>query len=358
MSHATAHTRSDITISDRPLGRNVPQKVGTLLWAPMLLMALIAFPLALALAILRASLVAQSAAPAAAAALGQLVPAAMFLGFASVFAALSFAIARILGVLRTGGGAVQAAAARKVHTLKMPLTGMLFIVLIAMAMMLLLFAVIAHVALAAQPLTGTGSGDPVLGATARTWAEWLEGVRRFGASTYLLSIALGLATIFKVLGFQAQRIRSSLVSGSSPTDQTSLPPGSDGMVSNRPVAARRRTSKPWWASAAVNVRRITRGGPFGSSARPLGPFHSAAAGPRSDPSTDQGGHMRQGTYRLTSGALLRCRIDQAGATRFEVELLDGQRREVAAPTPNYARLLSDDPTWLCEETPVALGADE
>jgi hypothetical protein len=67
--------------------------------------------------------------------------------------------------------------------------------------------------------------------------------------------------------------------------------------------------------------------------------------------------VREGTYRLTSGALLRCRIDRAGATRFEVELLDGQRREVTAPAPNYARLLSDDPTWLSEETQVALGAD-
>jgi hypothetical protein len=67
--------------------------------------------------------------------------------------------------------------------------------------------------------------------------------------------------------------------------------------------------------------------------------------------------MREGTYRLTCGALLRCRIDHAGATRLEVELLDGQRREIAAPTPSQARLLSDDPTWLSEETPVALGAD-
>jgi hypothetical protein len=207
MTHTTAHTRSDVTIGNRPLGRNLPQNVGTLLWAPMLVMALIAFPLALALAIFRASLVAQSAAPAAVAALGQLVPAAMFLGFASVFAAISFAIARILGVLRTGGGAVQASTGRQVHTLKMPLTGKLFIVFMAAAMMLLLFAVIAHVALALQLFAGPSTGDPVVVATTRTWAEWLEGVRRFGASTYLLSIALGLATIFKVLGFQAQRIR-------------------------------------------------------------------------------------------------------------------------------------------------------
>jgi hypothetical protein len=192
-----------ITVRTRPLGRNLPQTLGALLWAPMLLMALMAFPAALALAIYRASLSAAGADPAAVAALGQLVPAAMFLGFASVFAAISFAIARILGVLRTGGGAVQAAAARPVHILDMPATAKLFIGLMAMAMMLLLFAVGAHILLATQIF----SGQPLDAATIRTWSEGLEGLRRFGASTYLLAIALGLATIFKVLGFQAERIR-------------------------------------------------------------------------------------------------------------------------------------------------------
>lgn len=205
MSHTISRIHRAVTISDRPPGPNLPQKLGTLLWAPMLLMALMAFPAALALAIYRSNLVAQGTAPATVAALGQLVPAAMFLGFASVFAAISFAIARILGVLRTGGGTVQAAAGRKVHTLKMPITGQLFILLMVMAMMLLLLAVGAHVALAAQLFASPS--DPTASANARTWAEWLEGVRRFGASMYLLSIALGLATIFRVLGFQAERLR-------------------------------------------------------------------------------------------------------------------------------------------------------
>ncbi len=38
-------------------------------------------------------------------------------------------------------------------------------------------------------------------------SSWLEGLRRLGAGTYLVSIALSLATIFKVLGFQATRLR-------------------------------------------------------------------------------------------------------------------------------------------------------
>lgn len=192
----------DIEVTDHALGFNLPQRAGRLLWAPMLAMAIMAFPLALALAIWRATLVAQNGDAVTIAALGQFVPAAMFLGFASVFAAISFAIARILGVLRSGGGSVQEAAHRRVHTLRMPGTAKLFLVLMATAMMTLLFAVIAHVAIGGALLSGQVSS-----ATAQTWAEWLEGVRRFGAATYLLSISLGLATIFTVLGFQAIRLR-------------------------------------------------------------------------------------------------------------------------------------------------------
>lgn len=59
--------------------------------------------------------------------------------------------------------------------------------------------------------------------------------------------------------------------------------------------------------------------------------------------------MRQGTYRLASGELLHCRSDQSGATRLEVELPDGRRREVdRVPTP-VGTFLSDDPTWLVDD---------
>lgn len=207
MATATKRYRSDfdVEVSARALGPNLPQRLGSALWAPMLAMALMAFPLALVLAIVRASLLA--AQPATAAALGQYVPAAMFLGFASVFAAISFAIARILGVLRSGGGQVQEAAGRTVQTLRMPATAKAFIVLMMMAMMILLFSVVAHVVLAGNIASAVASGDAAGIASARTWATWLEGLRRFGAATYLLSISLGLATIFKVLGFQSVRIR-------------------------------------------------------------------------------------------------------------------------------------------------------
>lgn len=200
-------TDFDVVQTDRPLGPNLPQRIGRLLWAPMFVMAIMAFPLALVLAAIRASYVASGSDPAAVAALGQFVPAAMFLGFASVFAAITFAIARILGVLRTGGGSVQAACARPCQTLRMPITGKLFIGLMAMAMMALLAAVAAHVVLGFTVAAAVAANDTATVTTVEAWAEGLEGLRRLGASTYLISIALGLATIVKVLTFQSVRIR-------------------------------------------------------------------------------------------------------------------------------------------------------
>ncbi len=209
MATAKARYRTDfdVTLTRQALAPNLPQRIGKVLWAPMLVMALMAFPLALILALLRANLIAMGSQPAVVAALGQYIPAAMFLGFASVFAAISFAIARILGVLRTGGGRVQQAAGRTVQTLEMPFTAKAFIVLMAMAMMLLLFTVVVHVMLAGRLAAAVAAGDTAAVAMIQAWATWLEGLRRFGAATYLLSISLGLATIFKVLGFQSIRLR-------------------------------------------------------------------------------------------------------------------------------------------------------
>lgn len=205
----SSHPRTDFDVveTERPLGPNLPQRIGRLLWAPMFVMAVMAFPVALVLAAIRATYVAGGTDPAAVAALGQFVPAAMFLGFASVFAAISFAIARILGVLRTGGGTVQAACGRHCQTLRMPITGKLFIGLMAMAMMALLFAVAAHVVLGVSVAAAVAANDSATVTAINAWAEGLEGLRRLGAATYLISIALGLATIVKVLTFQSVRIR-------------------------------------------------------------------------------------------------------------------------------------------------------
>lgn len=199
-----------VKVSDEPLGFNLAQQLGRLLWLPMWLMAVMAFPVAFILGAVRAGLAASGTTvqdAAAVAALGQYVPAVMFLGFASAFAAIAFAIARILGVLRSGGGAVQQTAERRVVTLAMPWTAWGMIILMAMGMMALLATVVVHVILGINVQAAVLAGDATAIGTVSTWAVWIEGVRRFGVAVYLASIALGLGTIVTVLRFQSIRVR-------------------------------------------------------------------------------------------------------------------------------------------------------
>ncbi len=105
-------------------------------------------------------------------------------------------------MFRDGGGRVQETLGVNVHTLKMPATAKAFIALMMMAMMAILIAVIVHFVTAAGTAGGTISV-----ADAETTAIALEAVRRIGVATYLVAIALGLATITRVLRFQAIRLR-------------------------------------------------------------------------------------------------------------------------------------------------------
>lgn len=190
----------DYEVTDHSPGYNLPQKMGRRLWAPMFVMALMAWPVAFVLAIVRATEIA-SANPDAVtiARLGQITTGVMFIGFLSVFAAISFAIARILGQFRRGGGEVQEAAGRPVHTLRMPVTAKLFMALMMMAMMVIAVAVVLHFVVAGQ--VGTWSETSV-----EQWSIVLEALRRTGVAVYLFAITLGLGTIITVLRFQGARL--------------------------------------------------------------------------------------------------------------------------------------------------------
>ena len=193
----------DIVTSAGSLGRNMPQRLGRALWFPMWVMAVMAFTVGFILAIVRANEIASTSPDAdTIAQLQHVVAGFMFIGFASVFAAISFAIARILGEFRKGGGDVQEATGRTVHTLKMPLTAKLFMLTMAMAMMTIIGAVILHFIFAAD-IDNTQAS--LLDSEERFIV--LEGVRRVGIAMYLISFMLGLGTIIKVLRFQAIRIR-------------------------------------------------------------------------------------------------------------------------------------------------------
>jgi hypothetical protein len=201
MTTATINDFTTETTAKAP-DRIMPQKAGTKLWKPMFAMALMGFAIGMILAIVRSNLVSAGDDPLQVAALGQYIAAAMFFGFASVFAAISFAIATILGEFRVGGGSVQEVVGRDVKTLKMPGTAKAFIVLMAMGMMIILAAVVLHVVAGIN--IGAGDWTEI---QAEQWTIWLEAARRFGTVLYLFAIMLGLVTIAKVIRYQTFRIR-------------------------------------------------------------------------------------------------------------------------------------------------------
>ena len=199
MTTSTADFNTQTTAT--PPDEMLPHKAGRRLWFPMFLMALMGFGIAIVLAFFRADAV-NSGDVQDAAALGQFVPAFMFIGFAAVFSAIAFAVARILGAFRAGGSGMQHAVGAEVKTLTMPPTGRAFIGLMVTGMMFILVPVVLH--LIVGTLIATGSDSAL--ANAEEWSIWLEASRRFGVSTYLLSILLGLATIITVLRFQSVRL--------------------------------------------------------------------------------------------------------------------------------------------------------
>ena len=115
-STISGHGEFSVTTGDRAPGLNLPQRMGRAMWVPMLLMGVMAYPVALILGAVRANRVATGTSTsdaATAAAPGQYTTAAMCLGFTSIFTAIVFAIARILGAFRTGGGACCTPPAHK-----------------------------------------------------------------------------------------------------------------------------------------------------------------------------------------------------------------------------------------------------
>ncbi len=205
--------------TEQPLGRNLVQTLGHYLWAPTTLMGVMLVFTAFGFAIARSQLsvdLSEEFTPLRKAnfeTLGHLIPGFMFLGFAMIFAGISFAIARILGAFRVGGGLVQEAIGKGIKTPVMPITAWIFLMGMMMAMMILIFTFAGHIYAAVQAhdawinATGPGAANEGLLGRAETWSTWLEGLRRFAVGLYLVSIAFGLATIIKVIRFQTLRIK-------------------------------------------------------------------------------------------------------------------------------------------------------
>ncbi len=192
---------SEYRIDTSASGPQLPHRLGKIRWGPLLVTAVVAFGVAFGIGLERAGALNAGNATSAEA-LRHLGAGVMFIGFASVLAAISFAIARILGVFRDGGVRVQTAARATVQSLATPRTARAFILLMAVAMMAVLGGSVAHLVVGAQIAAGSAAA---LAGSDTTFLLW-EGVRRMGVATYLVAITFGLATIVTVLRFQSHRL--------------------------------------------------------------------------------------------------------------------------------------------------------
>jgi hypothetical protein len=187
--------------SEHSLGENLPQRAGGRLWLPMFVLALMGWTVGMVLAIVEAATDRSEAGTLQD--LSHLVPAFMFIGFLGIFSAITFAVARILGAFRRGGGDVQETSGAEVQTLRMPGTAKLMLVLMAMGMMTMGAGIVANF-IAAGAFDGVSPADITDSAA---WAAASSGLRRMGVALYLTGIAFGLGTIIEVLRFQSIRIR-------------------------------------------------------------------------------------------------------------------------------------------------------
>ena len=180
-----------------------PHKMGNLLWRPMFAMGIMGVIVSVVLAAVRTSLVGDGD-PSDAATIEQLrqfTTGALFLGFTGIFAAISFAIASILGVFRVGGSQMQDDVGTSVQTLKMPATARAFILLMMMGMMAVAVGSISNV------VAGASFSEAADLVDSQQWYVFSVGIRRVGVALYLTGITLGLVTILNVIRFQTLRIR-------------------------------------------------------------------------------------------------------------------------------------------------------
>ncbi len=174
-------------------------RMARVMWAPMLVMGVMAVFAGLALAYVGSL----SRDPDLTRALRAIVPGLQFLGEGFLLSAIAFFLGTILGAIRAGGGEVQESLAVAVKTLATPTAAKLFVGIMMLGLMIELAQFVAYLYVATR-------ADP---GTIATYLAWLGPFREFGLGALLSSIVLALATIATALDFQFSRVRELITTG-------------------------------------------------------------------------------------------------------------------------------------------------
>ena len=136
-----------------------------------------------------------------------------------ILGGVTFLLATILGSLRTGGGRVQEALGATVRIIKTPMTAQAFPMVMMMGMMVLIAALVIAIIDATlvysywnhsitTQLNPAAEGSALLGdlQTISAIGAWLAPFKFVGVAMVLTGIGLALATIVRVLRWQANRL--------------------------------------------------------------------------------------------------------------------------------------------------------
>lgn len=212
--------RDRVITQERAAGKTLAQTMGTYLWLPMTAMGgmvlIAAFALGIAQAVIGADLFKEFDAgdKAAVETIGTLNGGLVLLGIGFLLSGISFALARIAGIFRVGGGQVQEATGSDVQTLAMPWTAWAFLMLMMMGLMVVIGGFVAQVVAAVNihdawiDATGPDGAIAYKLGRAQTLTTWATPVQRFGVAALFTGIAFMLATIIHILRFQATRIKA------------------------------------------------------------------------------------------------------------------------------------------------------
>lgn len=212
-----AHDR--VVTRDHGAGQTLAQTLGVYLWLPMTAMGamvvLAAFALGIAQAVIGADLFKQFDATdkATVETLATLNGGLVLLGIGFLLSGISFALARIAGIFRVGGGQVQEAAGSEVQTLAMPWTAWAFLALMMMGLMIVIGGFVVQAVAAVNihdawiDAAGPDGAIAYKLGRAHTLTTWAGPVQRFGIAALFTGIAFMLTTIIHILRFQANRIK-------------------------------------------------------------------------------------------------------------------------------------------------------